>query len=67
MRNKPNYVETEDPDEITLYARDVNKTGSRRLEMFSSKAGPSPRNVGDEFVCAGRRYIVERITLGRPE
>jgi hypothetical protein len=63
---KPNYIDTDDPDEITLYARDVRKTGSIRLETFSSKRGPMQYRVGDEFLCSGRHYIIEKIKLGRP-
>ena len=57
--SRPAYIETDDPDEVTLYARDVGKTGSARMETFSSKRGV--RRVGDEFLCAGRHYIIERI------
>ena len=66
MKTKPNYIETDDPDEITLYARDVRKTGSKRLELFSSKRGAGQYRVGDEFLCDGRHYIIEKITIGRP-
>jgi hypothetical protein len=58
MRTKPNYVETDGLDELTLHARDVRKTGSKCLELFSSKRGPQQYRVGDEFLCDGRHYIV---------
>ena len=55
---KPNYVETIDPDEITLHAR--GKTGSKRLERFSSKQ--RLYRVGDNFMFAGRMYLIEMIS-----
>ncbi len=56
---RPNYFENDDPTEITLYARDLGKTGSKQLHQFSAKIGTY--RVGDEFENGGRRYIVERI------
>ncbi len=63
---KPNYVETVDPDEVTLHVRDVKKTGSKRLELFSTRKGHPPLGyrVGDEFLHGGRHYIIEKITEG---
>lgn len=60
-----NFVEIDDPSEVTLHARDVARTGSKRLELFASKVGMY--KVGDEFMSAGRHYLIEQITQGRPK
>ena len=56
---RPNYFEIDDPNEVTLYARDVGRTGSKKLHRFSAKIGEY--RVGDELESGGRKYIVERI------
>lgn len=61
------FVEIDDPDEITLYARDIGKTGSKRLETFASRKGPLQHRVGDEIMNGGRHYLIELITQGRPK
>lgn len=62
LRKKPNYIDNNQANEITLHARDVRKTGSKRFELFSSRRSPKQYRVGDEFMCSGRHYIIEKIT-----
>lgn len=59
MQTKPNFVETDNPNEVKIYARNLEKTGSKQLHTFSMKRGLLV--VGDVFQFAGKPYKVERI------
>ena len=58
---KPNYVDVINPDEVTLYARECGKTGSKLLHRFSSNTRNWTHRVGDNFMCGGTMYLIERI------
>jgi hypothetical protein len=59
---RPTVVEIGGPEEVTLHCRDIRKTGSKRLELFSCKRGQY--RVGDEFLFGLDRqhYIIEKIS-----
>jgi uncharacterized protein (UPF0128 family) len=59
-RVKPNYIDTINPNEVKVYARDLGKTGGKQLYQFSADRGVN--RVGDEFMFNGRRYMIDKIT-----
>ena len=59
MQTKPNFVDVDNPNEVKIYARNLEKTGSKQLHTFSMKRGLLA--VGDVFQSAGQLYKVERI------
>lgn len=51
------------PNEVFFLARDLGKTGSKRLEMFSAHVDSAPK-VGESFTHSGRVYEVAKV--GKP-